>query len=323
MAIRTYRDAKGRTRYAVEFQQKGQRVLRRCPPGVGRGEAQALETKLRGEIFDQADLGKQPEISLDEAILRWVRDTQPHKKDQKKPAQNALLLAPFTVGKTLRQVTDAAREAVTAWSKTRRSGAIGLRAGTVNRRLCVLKAAAKYAWRQGWIEDNLSGRITLLPEDNKRRVYLQPAAIRTLAKAAPTRKGRAAIMIAAYTGMRAGELLALAKPPKGATTLPAQSKGGEPRDIPIVPLLRPYLSALPLELSYWQLHKEFAAARAKAKMPHVRFHDLRHSTASMLINAGEELYTVGTILGHAGPQTTARYAHLRQRTLRKAMGRLR
>ena len=58
-------------------------------------------------------------------------------------------------------------------------------------------------------------------------------------------------------------------------------------------------------------------------MPHVRFHDLRHSTASMLINAGVDLYTVGAILGHAGPQTTARYAHLSQQTLKKAMGRLR
>jgi integrase len=80
---------------------------------------------------------------------------------------------------------------------------------------------------------------------------------------------------------------------------------------------------LPLGISYWQLHKEFSAAREKAGMPHVQFHDLRHTCASWLINAGVDLYTVGKILGHSGPATTARYAHLSTQTLEKAMARLR
>jgi integrase len=63
-------------------------------------------------------------------------------------------------------------------------------------------------------------------------------------------------------------------------------------------------------------------ARKKAGMPHLRFHDLRHTCASWLINAGVDLYTVGKILGHSGPQTTARYAHLADATLKKAMARL-
>ena len=84
-----------------------------------------------------------------------------------------------------------------------------------------------------------------------------------------------------------------------------------------------FLRALPLGLSYWQLHKEFSVAREKAGLPHVRIHDLRHTCASWLINKGVDLYTVGKILGHASPMTTARYAHLAQGTLRRAMGRLR
>jgi len=57
-------------------------------------------------------------------------------------------------------------------------------------------------------------------------------------------------------------------------------------------------------------------------MPHVRFHDLRHTTASWLINSGVDLYTVGKILGHSGQQTTARYSHLSTATLEQAMRRL-
>jgi site-specific recombinase XerD len=44
-------------------------------------------------------------------------------------------------------------------------------------------------------------------------------------------------------------------------------------------------------------------------------HDLRHSFASLLINAGRSLYEVQTILGHTQIKTTQRYAHLAPQTL--------
>jgi integrase len=339
MAVRTYRDAKGRTRYLVEFAQKGRRILRRCPPGIGRAEAQEYETTLRREIFAAVDLGRAPEITLEEAILRWLRDTLANKKDQKKPRQNALLLAPFVQGKSLRQVAEAAREAQSAWTRPatarqrpanvgnlrlRAATVAGLTPATINRRLCVLKAAAKHAYKQGWIDENLSGRITMLREENKREVYLTATDVRLLAGAAPSPHVTAAIMIAAYSGLRASELLALPRTPTQSATLTVlTSKSGKPRQVPIAGPARRYLSALPLGMSYDQLHKQFCKARKAAGMPHVRFHDLRHTTASLLANAGVDLYVIGAILGHSSPQTTARYAHLAQGTLKKAMGKLR
>jgi site-specific recombinase XerD len=47
-------------------------------------------------------------------------------------------------------------------------------------------------------------------------------------------------------------------------------------------------------------------------------HDLRHSFASFLVNAGRSLYEVQNILGHAQLITTQRYAHLSQNTLLEA-----
>ena len=44
-------------------------------------------------------------------------------------------------------------------------------------------------------------------------------------------------------------------------------------------------------------------------------HDLRHSFASFLVNAGRTLYEVQKILGHTQVKTTQRYAHLSQDTL--------
>jgi integrase len=189
----------------------------------------------------------------------------------------------------------------------------------------MLKAVCRHAYKQGWIGENLSGRITMLKERNKREVYLTKTQVWALIRGTESLPTRAAIMIAAYSGLRASELLALPRTTSRAATLSVtsgKSKTGKPRVVPIAGPMRPYLSALPLALDYWQLHKQFLVARKKAGMPHLRFHDLRHTCASWLINAGVDLYTVGKILGHSGPQTTARYAHLADATLKKAMARL-
>jgi site-specific recombinase XerD len=53
---------------------------------------------------------------------------------------------------------------------------------------------------------------------------------------------------------------------------------------------------------------------------HARLHDLRHSAASEMINAGVDLYTVGGVLGHKSQVSTARYAHLAQAKLKAAVG---
>ena len=44
--------------------------------------------------------------------------------------------------------------------------------------------------------------------------------------------------------------------------------------------------------------------------PVYRFHDLRHSVASLLVEEGKSLKQIGGLLGHSNPTTTNRYAHL-------------
>ena len=50
----------------------------------------------------------------------------------------------------------------------------------------------------------------------------------------------------------------------------------------------------------------------------VRMHDLRHSFASILVSTGASLPLIGRMLGHTQAQTTARYAHLYDDSLREA-----
>ncbi len=50
--------------------------------------------------------------------------------------------------------------------------------------------------------------------------------------------------------------------------------------------------------------------RRRCALPDVRIHDLRHSFASAAIMDNVPLATIGKLLGHALPETTAKYAHL-------------
>ncbi len=61
------------------------------------------------------------------------------------------------------------------------------------------------------------------------------------------------------------------------------------------------------------------AARKRAGLPELRVHDLRHSFASFLVNAGRSLYEVQELLGHADIKTTSRYAHLSRERLNAAV----
>lgn len=59
-------------------------------------------------------------------------------------------------------------------------------------------------------------------------------------------------------------------------------------------------------------------ARKAAGLPDLRIHDLRHSHASWLVEAGYSLYIVSKALGHSSSRTTERYAHVSDTTLRNA-----
>ena len=313
-----------RGRYCVEFQQGGKRIFKRLPSGVTQAQAREWETRARRQLFDRDELGHADELTLAGAIGLWLLENR--RKNQRQAKSEARQWEPFVAGRLLRQAPEAADEAIEAWRRPRaadRGKAPTL--ATIDRRLAMLKAVCKFAWKKGLIADNLSGRIALFMAPNAREVYLSRAEVRRLAAAMPIEGGREAVLLLAYTGLRVSELLAQPKatPRQAAFVLQARStKSGKPRVVPIPVAVRQELAALPLDMTYWAFHKAFLRARRKAGLPHVKPHDLRHTAASWLINQGVDLLTVARILGDE-LQSAQRYAHLAQGTLRRAMARLR
>ncbi|GJD86913.1 Tyrosine recombinase XerC [Methylobacterium hispanicum] len=66
------------------------------------------------------------------------------------------------------------------------------------------------------------------------------------------------------------------------------------------------------------LAKAWERIRARAGLPDVRLHDLRHSFASVGASSGSSLPLLGAILGHRDPKTTQRYAHIARDPARAA-----
>ncbi|MDE0695967.1 MAG: tyrosine-type recombinase/integrase [Boseongicola sp.] len=64
------------------------------------------------------------------------------------------------------------------------------------------------------------------------------------------------------------------------------------------------------------LTRPWGVIRVRAGLEDVRVHDLRHSYASRALALGESLPMIGRLLGHANVETTARYAHLSQDSVR-------
>lgn len=66
------------------------------------------------------------------------------------------------------------------------------------------------------------------------------------------------------------------------------------------------------------VRKLWHKVRKAAGVTDVRVHDLRHTYASVLVNQGEPLASIGKLLGHTQGRTTEKYAHLLDSRLRTA-----
>jgi len=205
--------------------------------------------------------------------------------------------------------------------------------GTVQKEITVLKHALRLAVEWELLNSNPAqgAKLPKLPEGRTR--YLSPTELKAaLASAAGWM--RAPIALAAFTGMRRGELLGLRWKDvdlKGRRVYLHETKNGDLHVVPLNELALRVLVSLPeggpedvvlpgvdrqkLSVYTERLFKKLGINDAS-------FHSLRHTAASWLVMEGEDLYTVGQLLGHRTPRMTQRYAHLSPKYMAGAVGKL-
>ena len=215
-------------------------------------------------------------------------------------------------------------------------------AGTINRVLVLLRYGYTLAlrWHIDGVDSNPAKELKNLKEDNKIERYLTPEqTTRLLAAVRHSQNPLLADIVAflLFTGARKREALdakwqdvdwrqKLWRIPK--------TKSGKVRHVPLStgalrllqdlqekadPAIEHIFANPRTGKPFVSIFYSWDTARKEAGLPELRIHDLRHSFASFLVNAGRSLYEVQKLLGHADIRTTSRYAHLSRERLREAV----
>ena len=211
--------------------------------------------------------------------------------------------------------------------------------GSINRVIILLRYMFNLAikWEVEGVSRNPTAGIPLLKEDNHVERFLSSEEAKALLIAIKNSKNpmlQHIISMLILTGARKREVLDAKwedfDMERNIWRIPT-TKAGKARIVPLsdaasVLLIKlrqrkrcAHAFANPATLKpYSSVYYYWHTARKEAGLSDVRIHDLRHSFASFLVNAGRSLYEVQTLLGHTQIKTTQRYAHLSTTSLRSA-----
>jgi len=124
------------------------------------------------------------------------------------------------------------------------------------------------------------------------------------------------VLFALTTGARRGELYALRWVDVDFARRWAifpKTKNGTARGVPLVATVVAELEKLARtdeRVFPATVTKAWRTAVRKSGLVDFRFHDLRHSAASHLVQSGANLVEIATLLGHKDIRMTQRYAHV-------------
>ncbi len=213
--------------------------------------------------------------------------------------------------------------------------------GRANRLGCAIRKMFNLAVRWEIRTDNPAAGFIRNPEYPRER-FLDLKEIGRLSEVLDAHQNRRAadvIRLLMLTGARRGEVLNArweqfdlegAVWTKPAATTKQRRLHRAPISAAAVALLRTIRLRVPLDCPWvfpgdvpgkpmQEIKRFWDDVRAKAYLPAVRIHDLRHTFASLLVSGGMTLPMIGKLLGHTQVQTTQRYAHLLDDPLRAGL----
>jgi integrase len=318
----------GARSWIVRYRIRGQAKLVTLGPtaelSVGVARAKARRLLVEASLAGLPQRPKQKRVpTFAEFVPEFLRDYGPHWKPSTLHSNVGYIERELIANFGKLPIDQIGRAHVARWRDSLRE-----RSGAFNRAVPVFAVMLRYAEQLGHRPKGtnpckgIARYKRQLPErflsaDEYRRLG------RTLATIDfPNPNLRHAIMLLIYSGARCGEIANLkwreVQPPR---LMLEDSKTG-PKTIYLNTQAKAVLEELdrgadsalvfpaldgcsPQDLSY-----RWDRVRRHAALPDVRLHDLRHSFASTAIVHGVPFATIGKLLGHALPETTARYTHL-------------
>jgi len=300
----------------VDWTDQSGKRHRRSSGTKDRKLAEALASKWVQEEFLEDHFGKKPELPFSDALLRYAKaQKRDHPRHfMTKTRYRLKFLADRFEGWNVsdfkfRAVQDFVDERLDVVSS-----------GSVARDVAVIKAILNKARREE-LTDFVPNFPRVKGSKPRTRWLTVDEETRLVAEAAPHLKHL--IYFAADTGGRKSELLSLdwrnVDLVQKRLTF-RDTKNGEDRSIRLCVRAEKTLLALgpkkdgPVFTFNGKAIKctknGFDAARRRSGIEDIRFHDLRHTFASRLVQGGVPLYEVMSLTGHKSLEMVQRYAHL-------------
>jgi site-specific recombinase XerD len=218
---------------------------------------------------------------------------------------------------------------------------------TINRYLAALRKFFLWAKAQGWLRELPTDEVRGVREVARPPKWLEKRDVDRLIREAErggSKRDLAIVQLLRHTGLRVGELAALqigdvaTSERKGAVVV-RLGKGGKQRTVPLNVDARRALNAynevrpqVPSSQLFISQRGEGLQAQAvenlvkkyarRAGLDGVTPHTLRHTFGKSLIDAGIDIGTVATLMGHERLDTTALYTQPGARDLEQAVARL-
>jgi len=215
----------------------------------------------------------------------------------------------------------------------------GVKPSTINRDLATLRKAFNLALREWeWVNDNPVTKVSMERENNKRDRWLTNEEEQRLLSECPNWL-QELVLFALNTGMRLSEILGLTW--RGVdlfrrTVIVFKSKNNDekrtiPMNLTVFEMLKAKAKVRSIKtdlvfpsqadtlIDKCNVGKAFRVVTRKAGIEDCRFHDLRHTFATRLVQADKDLYQVQVLLGHKTNMMTQRYAHHNPESLRDAV----
>ena len=295
-----------------------------------REAAEIIAAKLESDTRIDRAIGRKPRLTLGEATRRYWDE---HAKRLPSADTIEYQLANLKAGVGAATFLDAIEVGALAVFAASRRGRVS--DSSVNREFTILRAVLRMAGRRwGMAVPEIDWPALRLREPEPRKRYLtEQEADKLLAAAAPHL--RAPIILSITTGLRLNNIARLdwsqVDLQRREITVRQKSKrpGGETL---VVPLNEEAFLALananPKDTGpVWYYRgrpthswkRAFSRAVTRAGLSGLRWHDLRHTTASWLIQGGQGLDLVRDVLGHSEVATTQRYAHRDTSAKRRAV----
>lgn len=316
----------------MELRVNGKR-LKESTKTANRKLAERIHAKALTEIEEGRWFSNESRTrTFEELRDRYMRE---HSKVNKAPKSSLRdessfkHLSAFFGGMTLAELTPAR---ISEYKSLRRTE--GAKPATLSRELEVLRHALNLAVREWeWLDRNPFERVKIERAHNKIERWITKEEEERLLGVSPSWV-KEIIIFALNTGMRQDEILSLKWPQvdllRRTVTL-LKTKNKEIRTVPLNQTVCAMLSVkgkirhisgyvftsqAGTKIDARNLLRSFYIARKEAKLEDVRFHDLRHSFATRLVQAGIDLYVVKELLGHKTITMTMRYAHHNPESLR-------